>query len=249
MGLFTELVLVTAGVLIPSFSTFKALKNKTQQNRLIWLRYWVVFSLFYSTRLVTDVFFFWLPFYDLIKILIILWLSSSKAAGAQVLYFCAIEPLLRGHELTIDRFITQSQKQVASIFWAAASQFGLRWSGFIVQIIRLYLEAANQNVNHLSLEAPAVSEADHEQVMDVDVRGDEPDGRSTKSVPRVLVSNNVADCDGVYSDDEEAQAPSLGPLSPPRRITEPPSTPTSSRKRGGKKRTTKNSSKIEWNVI
>src|SRR2546423_657978 len=113
MDLLTEVALITAGVLIPAFSTFKSLKNKTQANRLVWLRYWVVFALFYATRLVTDVFLFWIPFYNILKILFILWLSSSKAAGAQVLYFYAVEPILRGHENAIDGIITNYQKKAS----------------------------------------------------------------------------------------------------------------------------------------
>lgn len=181
--------MITAGVLIPAFSTFKSLRNKTQQNRLIWLRYWVVFSLFYSSRLITDIFLFWLPFYNIIKILFILWLSSSRAAGAQVLYFYAVDPILRGHEAAIDRIISYYQKKLTNLCWTVASQIGVRWSGFFVQVIRLYLETAvlsAPNSNSLSIDESPADDINVPEAMETNAESDITHGTSQSPAPNDL---------------------------------------------------------------
>lgn len=142
MNFVADITVTIAGVLFPALATYKSLQQKSQQNRLIWLRYWVVFSLYYAVKTIGDLILSWLPFYHVVQILLVLWISSSKASGAQVLYLYAVVPILRDREQAIDRFISRHKRDASVLFWKGASELGLRWSSTFCHIVRLYFEAS-----------------------------------------------------------------------------------------------------------
>ena len=142
MNVVTDVTVTVAGVLFPALATYKSLQLKTQQNRLIWLRYWVVFAAYYAFKTIGDLILSWLPFYHVVQILLILWISSSKASGAQVLYLYAVVPILKDREQAIDRFISRHKRDASVLFWQVASGLGLRWSSTFCRVIRLYVETS-----------------------------------------------------------------------------------------------------------
>ena len=129
------------GVVLPSYATFKALKQKTPQTRLLWLRYWVVFGFVYVLQMISDQSLSWMPLYNEFKVCAIIWLTMSKASGAQVVYAYVIYPLLVENESKIDKSFAQAKKQFLAVFWHYASRFGIQWSGLMCAMIRHYLEA------------------------------------------------------------------------------------------------------------
>ena len=172
-----------------------------------------------------------------------------------MLYFYAVEPILRGHENAIDRIITNYQKKASYLFWAAASQIGVRWSGFLVQVIRLYLETAlqsNPDFNNLSIEGTEGEEMRQEAMdttMDTSASRDHGVRPVSPLSSRPLDINTYKSAppfmdEDVYSDnDEPDQADAKqGYLSVPI-VQEIPVTPTSTRRLKVKKRTTRNSSR------
>jgi len=199
MEFLTNIITMAVGVLYPAFSTFKSLKNKAPQNRLIWLRYWVVFSCFYSGKILADVFLSWLPFYNVSKIMTILWLASSKAAGAQVVYFYGIEPLLRVHEKQIETIMTRYHMKLAGYFWTGASLVTVQSSGFLFQAARLYMEAANDSPNFAGLAIQAGEESVQNTVNgNVNVSGDV----SVTASPATLPTQPYDAEEDFYSDNE-----------------------------------------------
>ena len=44
------------GIVYPAYFTYKAAKNKSEGQRLLWLRYWVTFAAYYSITAVSDQF-------------------------------------------------------------------------------------------------------------------------------------------------------------------------------------------------
>lgn len=136
-----DTVIALFAIACPAYYTYKALKNKTAAPRLIWLRYWVVYSVFHMATLVTDVLLAWLPFYSTVKVLFSLWLVSSKASGAQLVYAYGLEPLLRTNEKEIDRQIKRLQKQATDLFWTLFSRFGAHSTLLMVTFVRQYMTA------------------------------------------------------------------------------------------------------------
>jgi hypothetical protein len=190
MEFVTDIIVTGAGVLIPAFSTHKSLQQKSPQNRLIWLRYWVVFAFYFVFKVIGDLLLCWLPFYYVAQILLILWLSSSKASGAQIVYLYAVVPILKEREQAIDRFITRHKKHASVLFWQAASELTSRWSSTACRLVRLYLEtslsdsslvpgpAVNQPVDETERQAiqtalPPDEDMFSDEELDRDVGGDE----------------------------------------------------------------------------
>ena len=73
------------GFVHPAYYSFYALQTKTDEDDRQWLTYWIVFAFFNVVESVTDVLFTWIPFYYLVKCLIIIWLSHPTYRGAAVM--------------------------------------------------------------------------------------------------------------------------------------------------------------------
>lgn len=128
VDLLSQSIIITTGILLPAYYSYKSLRQKASTNRLIWLRYWVVFGFYYAITTITDILFSWFPLYSTCKILLLLWLSSSKASGAQIVFNFAVLPLLRNREPVIDRQIEEAKKQLSIYFWKFVTSTGINWS-------------------------------------------------------------------------------------------------------------------------
>lgn len=240
MEVISNFVTLFAGILIPSFSTFKALKNKTQTNRLIWLRYWTVFGLFYSCQIFADIFLSWIPLYYLFKIIFILWLSSSKASGAQILYVYAVAPFLRENETAIEGLLTNFKKTASVIFWSFAQRIGVQWSGFIVQVIRLYIETATHNdsshFSRLALSHNTDHNTSQQQQMEIEQSMDEEPTATGR--PNIIMTNTEDEL-FLSDDDQDLNQQRDGRNSSPAAgepQTESPLSPTPTTSRRGKRK-------------
>lgn len=218
MNYVADVTVAIAGVLLPAFASYKSLQLKTQQNRLIWLRYWVVFAVYSAFKMIGDLILSWLPFYHVAQILLILWISSPKASGAQVLYVYAVVPLLKDREQSIDRFITRHKKNASVLFWNAASELGLRWSSTFCHIIRLYVQA--------SLSASAAPDVLVTEQMPAIAAAQEMDETGSRAIRTDLPAD-----DDMFSDDNEPVASVDGSS---RRMTSPS---RKGRKRSNKRNT------------
>lgn len=136
MECISSTAILLIGVVNPVYSTYRSLRKKTQQTRLEWLRYWVVFGIFYAVTFITDIFLFWIPFYYIIKIVIVFWLASSQASGAQIIYTYALVPLLKDYENDLDRLVTFWRKKISTLFFKCASYLSLKGSSLFFQLVR-----------------------------------------------------------------------------------------------------------------
>ncbi|KAI1285036.1 Receptor expression-enhancing protein 3 [Halotydeus destructor] len=139
MSLGTDMVVTVVGVIYPAFYTYKSLKNKTNQMRLIWLRYWVAFSFYYTISNMADYVLFWVPFYEMFKLVALFWLVAAKASGANILYLYAIDPLIKANEKQIESLIRRQQKRFTELFWTFVSRCGIQSSAFIFTAFRSQL--------------------------------------------------------------------------------------------------------------
>ena len=137
--LLSRVLIITFGFLYPAYSSFKTIRSANVKQYVRWMMYWVVFALFTASEYfcgldekkidkefliffskifplphfpqVADVFISWLPFYYEIKVLFVIWLSSTYTRGASIVYRKVLHPLLARKERHIDKWIDQKQGQ------------------------------------------------------------------------------------------------------------------------------------------
>jgi len=91
------------GFIYPMYASFKALKTPDNQDDAFWLTYWVVFGFFTLVESATEVVFSWIPFYNLVKMILLIYLYAPQTKGANHIFNTLIEPFLQKHEQNIDK--------------------------------------------------------------------------------------------------------------------------------------------------
>ncbi|KAI4873341.1 hypothetical protein NFI96_029091, partial [Prochilodus magdalenae] len=74
-----------------------------------WMMYWIIFALFTTAEVITDIFLCWLPFYYELKIAFVVWLLSPYTKGSSVLYRKFVHPTLSSKEKDIDEYLCQAK--------------------------------------------------------------------------------------------------------------------------------------------
>ncbi|KAG5446193.1 Receptor expression-enhancing protein 1 [Clonorchis sinensis] len=73
--------------------------------------YWVVFGLFTTVELFTDMFLQWFPFYHEMKIVFVIWLVTPATSGYSLIYRRLIHPELSKRENEIDDAISKATEK------------------------------------------------------------------------------------------------------------------------------------------
>ncbi|XP_075063236.1 receptor expression-enhancing protein 4 [Mixophyes fleayi] len=109
--IISRMVVLVFGLLYPAYSSYKAVKTKNVREYVRWMMYWIVFSLFMSVEMFTDIFLSWFPFYYEIKMAFVIWLLSPYTRGASLLYRKCVHPALSLREKEIDSYIVQAKER------------------------------------------------------------------------------------------------------------------------------------------
>ncbi|KAM9841948.1 receptor expression-enhancing protein 1 [Aulostomus maculatus] len=107
--IISRLVVLVFGTLYPAYSSYKAVKSKDVREYVKWMMYWIIFALFTTVEVFTDMFLCWLPFYYELKIAFVVWLLSPYTKGSSVLYRKFVHPTLSSKEKDIDDYICQAK--------------------------------------------------------------------------------------------------------------------------------------------
>ncbi|XP_066537454.1 receptor expression-enhancing protein 1 isoform X1 [Hoplias malabaricus] len=107
--IISRLVVLIFGTLYPAYSSYKAVKSKDVREYVKWMMYWIIFALFTTAEVVTDIFLCWLPFYYELKIAFVVWLLSPYTKGSSVLYRKFVHPTLSSKEKDIDEYLCQAK--------------------------------------------------------------------------------------------------------------------------------------------
>lgn len=104
------------GFIYPAYASIKAIESKGKDDDTKWLTYWVTYSLFSLLEFFSDIFLFWIPFYNLSKCVFMLWLMNPSATsnGSILLYQKFISPFILRHETTIDSAFGKAKSAVGS---------------------------------------------------------------------------------------------------------------------------------------
>uniref|UniRef100_H3C807 Receptor expression-enhancing protein n=1 Tax=Tetraodon nigroviridis TaxID=99883 RepID=H3C807_TETNG len=110
--IISRLVVIVFGTLYPAYSSYKAVKSRDLKEYVKWMMYWIIFALFSTVEVFTDMFLCWLPFYYELKIAFIVWLLSPYTKGSSVLYRKFVHPTLSSKEKDVDEYIGQTKDKI-----------------------------------------------------------------------------------------------------------------------------------------
>lgn len=101
------------GFIYPAYASIKAIESKEKDDDTKWLTYWVTYAFFSLLEFFSDIFLFWIPFYNLSKCIFLLWLMNPHGSnGALLLYYKFIQPFILRHEQTIDSAFGKAKSAV-----------------------------------------------------------------------------------------------------------------------------------------
>ncbi|KAI0286898.1 TB2/DP1, HVA22 family-domain-containing protein [Russula aff. rugulosa BPL654] len=113
MFIFSRLLAGWFTFLLPSYYTFKALRQRPLHGKEIekWASYWIVVGAVVAFEYTAEWLLCWLPFYWEIKTLFLLFLSLPQFEGSTFLYKSYIEPYLVQNESDIDASIASARNE------------------------------------------------------------------------------------------------------------------------------------------
>ena len=111
MSLITNLI----GFIYPAYKSFKSLNSENNLDDKQWLTYWIVFSLFNLIEGITDLLFFWIPFYYQVKLLFLIWLFHDSTKGANIIYNNYLNKFIKKYEEKIDENINKVDEKIDNI--------------------------------------------------------------------------------------------------------------------------------------
>ncbi|GAA0160899.1 membrane traffic protein [Lithospermum erythrorhizon] len=95
----------SVGIVLPVYSTFKAIEGRDQDEQQKWLLYWAAYGSFSVVELFTDKFLYWFPLYYHMKFAFLVWLQLPTVDGAKQLYANHLRPFLLKHQGRLDQVV------------------------------------------------------------------------------------------------------------------------------------------------
>lgn len=103
VGIGSSLVCSVICFVYPAYKSFKAVESPQGDDDTQWLTYWIVYSTFNILEYFADIIFFWIPMFQLLKCLFLLWcMWPIPNNGASVVYKKILRPFLLKNEEKID---------------------------------------------------------------------------------------------------------------------------------------------------
>lgn len=109
---FSNTISNIVGILLPSYSSYKALKYASNNNR--WLKYWTVFSLLKVVEMLSLPH-LWTPYYFDLRLFFLLWLQSSTFQGSDIIFNKCLKPFLDKYEKSIDLHLQEFKDNALTV--------------------------------------------------------------------------------------------------------------------------------------
>lgn len=98
VGVCGNLLVSIVGFLYPAYRSFKALESDDKEDDTQWLTYWVVYAFFTVFDEMTSWILNLMPFYFMIKLVLMIWMFWPTTNGALVIYNTVLAPFLRKYQ-------------------------------------------------------------------------------------------------------------------------------------------------------
>ena len=116
-------ILVTAvTVLYPAVHSIRAIESAGKDDDKVWLTYWMVFGLFNVAETFFGFVFYFIPYWDWLRLGLFIWLLLPNFNGAKVLYDGVIRNLLTQNKDLIARWISMTSNVAAAAQQDAMNQ-------------------------------------------------------------------------------------------------------------------------------
>jgi len=153
---------LAVGMLYPAYSSFKAVHTKNVKDYVKWMMYWIVFAVFLFVEAITDLCCSWLPFYNELKMVFVLWMIAPVTRGSTVLYRKLVHPQLVKREKDIDSYIGQVREH------GYQALIGLGARGFSIAtnvVLTTAIKGSDQLKRSLSLSDLSLTDSGGRDVM------------------------------------------------------------------------------------
>jgi receptor expression-enhancing protein 5/6 len=105
VGFGASLIVSVVGILYPAYMSFKAIESAEEDDDKMWLTYWVIFAVYNFADRFVDYLFFWVPFWFVIKLVVLVWMFFPQTKGAIKIYHLIARPIFKAYEARIDQII------------------------------------------------------------------------------------------------------------------------------------------------
>lgn len=130
-GFFDSVITNAVGFFYPAWQSFKAIENPKKNDDKQWLTYWVVYAFFSFVEPIGGFFFFWIPYFYILKISFLLWLFLPQFHGATLIYANLIRPLLLHYEGQIDQTLSRVAETAVQVATSIQSTNDNKQSGTV----------------------------------------------------------------------------------------------------------------------
>ncbi|XP_058080923.1 HVA22-like protein k isoform X2 [Magnolia sinica] len=131
----------TVGIVLPVYSTFKAIERKDQSEQERWLVYWAAYGSFSLAEVFSDKILSWFPPYYYVKFAFLVWLQFPPADGSRQLYTRHLRPFLTRHQARLDQVVDSASGEIAK--FVSAHQAEIQ---FVRALLGRFFIAAHQMV-------------------------------------------------------------------------------------------------------
>lgn len=113
----------SVGVVLPVYSTFKAIEKKDQNEKQKWLIYWAAYGSLSLVEAFSDKLLSWVPMYYHVKFAFLVWLQLPSTDGATHLYRKHLRPFFSRHQARVDMVVGFAYGEMARIVSRHQAEF------------------------------------------------------------------------------------------------------------------------------
>ncbi|RMZ56442.1 hypothetical protein APUTEX25_004665 [Auxenochlorella protothecoides] len=128
LGTFVaRLVMSVVGYLYPAYSCYIALQELNAERMVLWCKFWCIMGCLSAAMPIVDIFLFWFPFYNEMKLVFVvfLWYPGKHAGlclkGTDYVWGSYVEPYMAAHREVFDQTVAASQGWLTSVFGQQAA--------------------------------------------------------------------------------------------------------------------------------
>ena len=113
-GFGASLIVQVVGILYPAYMSFKAIESPEDDDDKLWLTYWAVFALYNFADRFVDYIFFWVPCYQAVKLIVLIYMFFPTTRGAIVFYNYFVRQFFLAWEAKIDSILGAAGESLGS---------------------------------------------------------------------------------------------------------------------------------------
>ncbi|GMJ08749.1 HVA22-like protein K [Hibiscus trionum] len=115
-NIVTRAACCSVGVVLPVYSTFRAIERNNEREQQKWLTYWAAYGSFTLVETFSDKLLSWFPYYYHFKFAFLVWLQLPSTEGAKQIYRNHLRPNLLKHQARVDQLMGFASAEMVSRF-------------------------------------------------------------------------------------------------------------------------------------